>query len=732
MNKKDKIKIIIFTSIILISSIILVYMAANAYSYPDANQTGKVSITMDDNNRKVIINNPNNLSLSYLVEKNTGLDDSQVEQLKNDQNSINTLQSEINTLTNEINSLESQLSQVTSQKNIALSQLESIDNNINNVHKQIDEIEENIERTTYQLNDISLTLEDRKQYGICSFTSTNGVTFSEEGALSFYTNEYNSCLDRAANNHTFGSAPAACTINYQCGWKEDSKITKSFCDCHHNAVMAVFDAKRYEYQQVLQNYEQQLDTASSNLNSLNNSYDTVYANVQSYESQINDIQSLLTSKENTLEEKQTRISTIQRQMPSISLPSGSYTNLSSNEIKYEDIIKTAANALLWIKSTSGSNTYYDYFLVQVTDVNTPDIVPPTYKVTFDPVGGTIQTQSKDVMYGEKYGTLPTATKEGYTFIGWFTAKENGTQIKSDTIVNLTANQTLYAHYTQNNNATNEDNNSNDNSDNNTTNENSNNDNNSNNDDKTDNKSVKYQINEITSAEKDKIVNSLLKDAESAYIVNIDVENNENQTIIVKIPNGMNKNDNIKVYEIKDNKRIDVRYKIDSNGNIVFETNHDGIFAIVVEKPVKYEIKDITSTELENIKKEFSDFDSVYAFESTVNDEDKGKEIKYSIDLPTGFTADDNIQVYAYVDGEKIIIPSKIENGKLTFTTTLTGKFVIAKAKKVTNTVNTNNTETIINPQTGDINVKIIVILLVLAIIVSGISLIYIIKNNKKN
>lgn len=39
-------------------------------------------------------------------------------------------------------------------------------------------------------------------------------------------------------------------------------------------------------------------------------------------------------------------------------------------------------------------------------------------VTFDPQGGTLQETSKNVITGEKYGTLPTPTKEGYTFMGW--------------------------------------------------------------------------------------------------------------------------------------------------------------------------------------------------------------------------------------------------------------------------------------------------------------------------
>ena len=74
---------------------------------------------------------------------------------------------------------------------------------------------------------------------------------------------------------------------------------------------------------------------------------------------------------------------------------------------------------------------------------------PTYKVTFNSNGGTVSgTGTKTVTSGEKYGTLPTATKSGYTFDGWYTSGSGGTRITENTTVSLTGNQTLYAHWTE--------------------------------------------------------------------------------------------------------------------------------------------------------------------------------------------------------------------------------------------------------------------------------------------
>lgn len=67
-----------------------------------------------------------------------------------------------------------------------------------------------------------------------------------------------------------------------------------------------------------------------------------------------------------------------------------------------------------------------------------------FTVTFDAYGGNVDTKSKTVIYGEQYGELPVPTRTGYTFYGWFTTKENGDQITSDTVVAITADQTLYA------------------------------------------------------------------------------------------------------------------------------------------------------------------------------------------------------------------------------------------------------------------------------------------------
>ncbi len=74
--------------------------------------------------------------------------------------------------------------------------------------------------------------------------------------------------------------------------------------------------------------------------------------------------------------------------------------------------------------------------------------PKKSTVTFDARGGSLSTKTKTVAYSEEYGELPVPTRDNYTFGGWFTGiNGGGTKITSDTVVKITANQTLYAMWT---------------------------------------------------------------------------------------------------------------------------------------------------------------------------------------------------------------------------------------------------------------------------------------------
>lgn len=69
-----------------------------------------------------------------------------------------------------------------------------------------------------------------------------------------------------------------------------------------------------------------------------------------------------------------------------------------------------------------------------------------YEVTFDPRGGEVDSTSQVVTKGNPYGTLPTPTRTGYTFDGWYTAKTGGTKVSDSTVITATSDYTLYARW----------------------------------------------------------------------------------------------------------------------------------------------------------------------------------------------------------------------------------------------------------------------------------------------
>ena len=128
--------------------------------------------------------------------------------------------------------------------------------------------------------------------------------------------------------------------------------------------------------------------------------------------------------------------------------SNATTTVSLSATKSFDFVNTAGSARnitkyfgVWIAGSFGE-TYRNQ--AKATCTVTPASV--TYPVTFNPNGGTVSTASKVVTIGSTYGTLPTPTRTGYDFDGWYTQKTGGTKVDENTTVTTAANHTLYAHW----------------------------------------------------------------------------------------------------------------------------------------------------------------------------------------------------------------------------------------------------------------------------------------------
>ena len=73
------------------------------------------------------------------------------------------------------------------------------------------------------------------------------------------------------------------------------------------------------------------------------------------------------------------------------------------------------------------------------------LVTAFYTVTFVYDGGVVPESTRDVEAGHAIGTLPTTTKSGYRFDGWFDDDNTGNQIDATKIIN--SNIRFYAHWT---------------------------------------------------------------------------------------------------------------------------------------------------------------------------------------------------------------------------------------------------------------------------------------------
>lgn len=138
---------------------------------------------------------------------------------------------------------------------------------------------------------------------------------------------------------------------------------------------------------------------------------------------------------------------------SVAFPTWTHNNGQDDLIWYEGTLNgnTASCRIYKSKHNNENGKYetdiyaYDALGNSGKSTNTTYVVNPV--VSFNANGGSCSTSNKTVIYGNSYDTLPTPTRNGYTFNGWYTAASGGTKITSSTTVTATSNHTLYAHWT---------------------------------------------------------------------------------------------------------------------------------------------------------------------------------------------------------------------------------------------------------------------------------------------
>ncbi len=72
-----------------------------------------------------------------------------------------------------------------------------------------------------------------------------------------------------------------------------------------------------------------------------------------------------------------------------------------------------------------------------------------YTLYYDANGGSVSPSSKTVTYNSTIGTLPTPTRSGFSFNGWFTSPSGGSQVTSNTTYATAGDSFIYARWTAN-------------------------------------------------------------------------------------------------------------------------------------------------------------------------------------------------------------------------------------------------------------------------------------------
>ena len=136
-------------------------------------------------------------------------------------------------------------------------------------------------------------------------------------------------------------------------------------------------------------------------------------------------------------------------MPTATKTGYSHTgwNTDAKATTNDSSYNTSSGSLKLTKDNTGTTWYAIY-------------AAKSYKVTFNPNGGTVTPTYKlvtfDLNYGED-GTLPTPTRAdstdsasgktiSYVFEGWYTAANGGTKVTDETLVNTASDHSIYAHW----------------------------------------------------------------------------------------------------------------------------------------------------------------------------------------------------------------------------------------------------------------------------------------------
>lgn len=114
---------------------------------------------------------------------------------------------------------------------------------------------------------------------------------------------------------------------------------------------------------------------------------------------------------------------------------------TNSKLEMQGLSFDATSKFLYVSWYNHTGEKYKKYAVYKSNLKSTDFY--RYSATFNGNGGS-NAGSIQKYYKEAIGTLPTSSRNGYTFQGWFTSASGGTTIVSST--KLSADTTYYAHW----------------------------------------------------------------------------------------------------------------------------------------------------------------------------------------------------------------------------------------------------------------------------------------------
>lgn len=121
-------------------------------------------------------------------------------------------------------------------------------------------------------------------------------------------------------------------------------------------------------------------------------------------------------------------------------------NVSISKIKDGYYTHITANDNVFACGTVTDNGYLTGNVITIDTDTFENYAKGVVAVVFDANGGEVPETARTGFYGSPVGSLPTPTRDHYTFEGWFTASDGGNRITKDTILTQTEGVTFYAHW----------------------------------------------------------------------------------------------------------------------------------------------------------------------------------------------------------------------------------------------------------------------------------------------